>query len=123
MSKDKNNKELTKEEKIKEEIKRLNKLFNKIEIKTKKAVSTLIENAAFMSISLAELQDIINVKGYTEKYKNGATQFGIKKCSEVELYNTMLKNHMTIMKQLTDLLPKQTKTTEDDGFEEFVINK
>ena len=68
-----------------------------------------MDEAAFMAASLYELRKIINEKGYTEEYQNGANQKGIKKCSEVEIHNTMIKNYSAIIKQLTDLLPKEQK--------------
>ena len=82
-----------------------------------------MDEAAFMAASLYELRKIINEKGYTEEYQNGANQKGIKKCSEVEIYNTMIKNYSAIIKQLTDLLPKEQEKNvppQDDGFEGFV---
>ena len=82
-----------------------------------------MDEAAFMAASLYELRKIINEKGYTEEYQNGANQKGIKKCSEVEIYNTMIKNYSAIIKQLTDLLPKEQEKNappKDDGFEGFV---
>ena len=82
-----------------------------------------MDEAAFMAASLYELRKIINEKGYTEEDQNGANQKGIKKCSEVEIYNTMIKNYSAIIKQLTDLLPKEQEKNappQDDGFEGFV---
>ena len=118
---------LEKNKRIKAEEKRLNGIFTKIETETKKTVQSLIKNAAFMAISLEDLQEIINQKGYTEEYQNGATQKGVKKCSEVEIYNTMIKNHSTIMKQLIDLLPKgdnpPSGENQGDGFEDFVTGR
>lgn len=115
--------DLSKEERIKQEIKKLNKIFSKIDMKTKKAVHSLIENAAFMSVTLEDLQKEIIRNGVVSEYQNGENQWGTKKSPEVEIYNTMIKNHMSIMKQLTDLLPKEEIKQEDDGFEEFVNNK
>ena len=66
-----------------------------------------MDEAAFMAASLYELRKIINEKGYTE----------------VEIYNTMIKNYSAIIKQLTDLLPKEQEKNappQDDGFEGFV---
>ena len=102
------------------EIKKLNKLYTKLDLKTKKAVHSIIENAAFMSITLEDLQLQIIINGVVSEYQNGENQFGTKKSPEVEIYNTMIKNHMTIMKQLTDLLPKQGPGIIDDGFNTFV---
>lgn len=117
------NVELEKQKRIKQEIARLNGLLKNIDDKKKKAVVSLIKNAAFMAITLEDLQDEINENGVTEKYQNGANQFGVKKSSAVEVYNTMIKNHVQVMKSLTDLLPKEEPKNEDDGFEDFVMNR
>lgn len=87
------------------ELSKLKKIFKDIEPDKAKIVEKLIANAAFMAESLDELQSIINEKGFTEEYQNGANQFGVKKCSEVEIYNTMIKNYSSVIKQLVDLLP------------------
>lgn len=114
--------EKTKEQKIASEKRRINGIFKNLDENTKKTVKSLIEEAAFMAVSLQELQEKINEKGYTEEYQNGANQKGVKKTSEIEIYNTMIKNYMAAIKQLTDALPKENKTKEEsgDGFEEFV---
>lgn len=76
-----------------------------------------------MAVSLEDLQEAINKKGYVEEYQNGANQKGIKKCSEVDIYNTMAKIYSSVIKQLTDLLPKSMPKIDDDGFEDFVNAK
>lgn len=115
--------DLDKEKRIKTEISRLNTLLRNLDAKKKKAVSSLIKNAAFMAVTLEDLQKEINLNGVTETYQNGANQSGVKKSSAVEVYNTMIKNHVAVMKQLTDLLPKEAPKLEDDGFESFVNGK
>lgn len=123
MANTKNYQDMTKEEIIKAEKAKLNGIYSKLEAKTKKSVSSLIDEAAFMAASLYELREIINEKGYTEEYQNGQFQTGTKKCSEVEIYINLSKNYMSIMKQLTDLLPKEIPVQKSDGFEEFVNEK
>jgi len=110
---------------INSEQRRLNKVFKGLEEKRKDTVKSLVSSAAFMAASIKELEEIINEKGYTEEYQNGANQKGIKKSSEVEIYNNMIKNYMTCIKQLTDLLPKQGTETavNDDDFNEFIEEK
>ena len=98
-------KQMTKEDYIKVEIKRLKHIFADLPQNTASFAEKLIENAAFMAVSLSDLQMIINVKGYTEEYQNGENQSGVKKSSEVDIYNTMIKNFNTTMKQLIDMLP------------------
>lgn len=117
--------ELTKDELEKREKRKLAGIYRKLDKDAKKSVESLIEEAAFMEASLYELRGIINRKGYTEEYQNGANQRGVKKCSEVEIYNTMVKNYMSTIKQLTDLLPKEAakEVEKNDGFEAFVIGR
>lgn len=121
----KSKRDLTKEKLEKREKRKLAGIYKKLDEDTQKSVESLVDEAAFMAASLYELREIINEKGYTEEYQNGANQKGIKKCSEVEIYNTMLKNYLSTIKQLTDLLPKEAakEVEKDDGFEEFVIGR
>ena len=114
-----------KDEIIKAEKRKLAGIYTRMDKKTKKAVDSLVDEAAFMAASLYELREIINGKGYVETYQNGANQKGVKKCSEVEIYNTMIKNYSSVVKQLTDLIPKKQEDTGEvsDGFDDFVNNR
>ena len=115
----------SKDEIIKAEKRKLAGIYTRLDKKTKKAVDSLVDEAAFMAASLYELREDINKKGYVEVYQNGANQKGIKKCSEVEIYNTMIKNYSSVVKQLTDLIPKKQENTGEhsDGFDDFVNNR
>lgn len=116
--------EIAKQQEIKKEISKINKLFKDMEPKTKKAVQSVIENAAFMAVTLRELQEYLNQNGLTCEYQNGENQFGVKKTPEIDIYNTMIKNFISAMKSLTDLLPKKIgDKLKDDGFDEFVNNR
>lgn len=114
--------DMTKEEIISSEKRKLSGIYSKLETKTKKSVSSLIDNAAFMAASLWELRRDINAEGYTEEYHNGANQSGVKRSAKVDIYIQLEKNYASVIKQLTDLLPKEDKLKEkkDDGFESFV---
>lgn len=116
--------EIAKQQEIKKEITKINRLYKDMDSKVKKSVSSLIENAAFMAVTLRELQEYINKNGLTCEYQNGENQWGTKKSPEVEIYNTMIKNFISAMKSLTDLLPKESaQKIMDDGFDEFVNSK
>lgn len=115
--------ELSKDERIEKEKRRLAGVFASLETKTKKAVQSLIDNAAFMAVTLRGLQETMNVNGVVSEYQNGENQWGTKKSPEVEIYNTMVKNHASIIKQLTDLLPAGSPKQEGDGFDEFVSKR
>lgn len=117
------NPEIEKDKRIKKEITRLNGVLKNLDDKKKKAVTSLIKNAAFMAVTLEDLQEKINRDGVTEQYQNGSNQFGVKKSSSVEVYNTMIKNYTQVVKQLTDLLPKDVPKEEDDGFDAFLNSR
>lgn len=95
-------------------LKRLKKIFKNIPDSKRKASEELICNAAFMEEQLAELQENIRQNGCVEEYRNGATQFGYKKSVHVDVYNTMIKNYNTVIKQLLDLLPEADKEENDE---------
>lgn len=114
---DENGNLLNKEELISQKEKELKKNYSDMDAKRKKNALMLIPSAAFMSVSMIELERIINLKGYTETYQNGATQSGVKKCSEVEIYQVMSKNYLSYIKQLDDMLKTGAK---QDGSDELI---
>jgi len=117
-------KQIEKEKRVLDETKRLTEVFKKIPLQSKKAVKSLISNAAFMTVTLEDLQDEINKVGTISRYQNGANQWGTKKSPEIEVYNSLIKNHSSIIKQLSDLLPAEVSLKkEDDGFNSFVSLK
>lgn len=58
--------------------------------------------------------------GYTEPYQNGANQSGQKKRPEVDVYNTMIKNYASVIKQLTELLPDSKESAKAEAGEALV---
>lgn len=113
---------MEKDKRINAEQKKLGRIFADIDEKRCGTVQRLIDNAAFMAVTLEDLQTQINENGVVSEYQNGENQWGTKKSPEVEIYNTMIKNYTAIIKQLTELLP-EGETKEDDGFERFVHNR
>jgi hypothetical protein len=110
---------INKEELIKKETAKLTRIFSKLPAGTKSSITNLINEASFMSVSLSELRAIINKKGYIEEYQNGENQKGIKKAAEVDIYNSLIKHYMAIMKQLLDLLPKAEVTVAENIIAKF----
>ena len=66
----------------------------------------LILNAVFMEEQLTKLQAEIRANGVVSEYKNGENQYGTRKSPEVDVYNAMIKNYTSVIKQLGDLLPE-----------------
>ncbi len=104
---------------IENERQRLLKLFEKLPKNRLELAKGLIENAAFMSVTLQDLIKAINDEGVKEKYKNGKNQYGYKDSVESKAYDKMIKNYNSIIKQLNDMMPKDIGTPQDDGFESF----
>lgn len=113
----KNDKRVQRE--INKEMKRLNLLFENIPKDKKGVVQSLIDSASFQTVILNRLEKHIAEHGTTSEYQNGANQWGTKRSPEVEVYNSMLKNQMGIVRQLTDLIEK-SDVEAGDGFDAFL---
>ena len=97
---------ITTDTRIKRERERLLEIFAELDEKRRNTAVSLIENAAFMTVTLEDLRKTISENGVVSEYQNGENQFGTKKSPEVEVYNTMIKNFTTIIKTLCDMLPE-----------------
>ena len=104
---------------IKKELNRLKKLFKDLPENKKKISEKLIDNAAFMSVSLEELKKDIILYGIKETYVNGKDQYGFKESIESKTYNITIKNYMALIKQLNEMLPEEKQISEDDEFDRF----
>jgi len=101
------------DKKIKAEKKKLLKILSKIDENLIKICDSLIENIAFMSVTLDGLIATIKAQGVKEFYKNGQNQFGFKKSVEIEVYNAMQKNYQSSMKLLIDMLSKDDSSGDE----------
>ena len=108
--------------KIKKESKKLNEIFKNLDETTRNTVENLVEEAAFMAVTLEETRQIITRDGVIENYQNGENQKGIKKSSAVEVYDKMVNTYARIIKQLTELLPKRVFISGEDGDEPVVVD-
>ena len=98
---------------IQAEKKKLLKILSKIDKNLIKIADSLIENIAFMSVTLDDLMQTIKSKGVIEEYCNGKNQFGFKESVEIKIYNTMQKNFQSSMKVLIDLLQKDDSSGDE----------
>lgn len=98
-----------KEARIKKEVKRLKSVFKDLDKNKLKTVDSLIHRAAFITVSLEDLEDELNEYGWTETYTNGRNQEGVKKAAAAEAHISLTKNLNAIMKQLLDLVPPAQK--------------
>ena len=118
--------EKTKEERIKAEIKNLRAQIAGLDPKRKAIAEGLIERAAFMRVSLDDMELDLVEKGFTEMFSQSPTQKEYeRRRPTADTYNSMNASYQKIIRQLTDLLPKENdgkpnNGDEDDGFEDFV---
>lgn len=94
-----------KETRIKREKQRLLEIFDGLDRNKLETCYALIDRAAFLTVSLEDLEVELNEKGWTETYTNGRNQEGIKKAAAAEAHISLTKNLNAIMKQLLDLVP------------------
>lgn len=90
---------------IQQEINRLNEILRNINSEKRAMAQPLIENIAFMAVTLNELKEIIKIKGPITLMEQGTQRLLIESPAQ-KSYNSMIKNFNASMKQLFDLLPK-----------------
>ena len=97
---------ITTDTRIKRERERLLEIFSELNEKRRNTALSLIENAAFMTVTLADLRKTISENGVVSEYQNGENQYGTKKSPEV-------KNYTTSIKTLCDMLPEGASSPAD----------
>lgn len=97
--------EKTKEQRIKSEFNKLKKLCDGLGANKLAVAMPLVEQAAFMRITLADLQQEINESGCVEEYQNGRNQSGFKVTAALQAYNSTVKNYAAVCERLDRILP------------------
>ena len=64
-----------------------------------------MKRAAFIRVSIEELEEQINRDGWTEEYQNGTAQRGVKRSAAADAHIALTKNLTAITKQLLDIVP------------------
>ncbi len=118
-------KDLTIDERIKKEERRLKRIYKNIDKDNKAIIDGLIKRAAYMLVTLEDWEKDISENGYYEMFTQSLNTPPYERERPVaRLYNTMNKNYQSIIKQLSDLVPKpDTKKEKDDGFEAFISER
>lgn len=100
-----------KETRVKKEKKRLSEIFKDLEPNKLKTCSALIDRAAYITVSLEDLEEQLNATGWVETYQNGENQFGIKKSAAADVHISLTKNLNALIKQLLELVPPAQKAS------------
>jgi geranylgeranyl pyrophosphate synthase len=113
---------IQKDKLIKKEMQKLNKFFKNIPKEKQTMIQGLKEQAAFMYATLVELQEIMNTEGPVELFEQGKQRL-IREHPASKVYNAMIKNYTSVIKQLLDLLPKEDAKQQEDELLAFIKKK
>lgn len=117
-------KEMTKTERITKEERRLKRHYKDLQLDKKAITDGLIRRAAFMRVTLEDMEVDLDTNGFYELFSQSENQDPYERERPVaRQYQTMNKNYQSIIKQLSDLLPKEATKETDDGFESFVNSR
>ncbi len=99
----------SKKSRVAKERRRLEKIFAGLDANKLDTCRALIDRAAFITVSLQDLEETLNEAGWTEPYQNGANQNGLKKSAAADVHISLTKNLNAITKQLLELVPPAQK--------------
>lgn len=132
VEKQKKKKRQTKREKIEElicqERDRLIDIYKNIPEKKYQTALKLIDNVAFMSVTLESLMDEIKKSKLIVKTKNASQEF-LKESPALASYNKMYTNFLKGIQQLNSLLPSDDyppinpNSDPSDSFEKFIYER
>jgi len=116
--------EMTKEQRINKEIKRLKQIFKDLPKEAKDLYDGLIMRAAYMRVTLEDYEADLDENGYVEKFQQSDKVDPYERERPVaRLYNTMNKNYQSIMKQLADALPEKAAADAAEELMKFVTTR
>lgn len=102
---------MTKDDRIKTKRDDLMRTFSTLSEEELQVASGLIDQAAFLAVTLEDLADVIKAEGVTEEYTNGANQAGRKISSNAKAYTAMVGKYTTITSKLLQMVPKTSEMT------------
>lgn len=113
-----------KEGKVLAEIARLRDVFNDIPQDRKSLAEKAIQRAAWLVVSLEELEQCIDRAGFISEYQNGENQWGTKKNPDVETHNSMSQRFTQVMDYLYKMLPdKPAVCIPGSTIKDFIRNR
>ena len=115
-------KELSKDERISKEEKRLREIYKDIPADTIALYDGLIRRAAYMRVELEIYEKDMSEKGYTEDFsQSDKLQAYERGRPVVGFYNTMAKNYSAVLKQLAEKLPTGSGTDPSEELLKFAV--
>jgi hypothetical protein len=111
---------IDKEKRIKREKAKLRRLLVNMEPDRLRAAQGLIDTAAFLAVTLADLRAHLNEHGMTVCYQNGPNQSGVKQAPEAYLLSILTPQYRATFKLLMDLLPQSAPASKEDALMAWV---
>lgn len=109
---------MTKEERITAERERLAALFADLDENQQQTAAGLISSAAFLRVTLEDLEAEINRAGCTEEYTNGRDQSGIKVSAACQAYASLNAKYQSTIQKLLKITPPAPKKEPQKTAEE-----
>ena len=88
-----------------QELAKMEKIYGDLSPEQKVICFSMLEEAAFLKITLENLRAEITENGTTDEYKNGANQYGMKVSASLQSYNSTLKNYFVLMEKIVKMFP------------------
>lgn len=114
---------MSKEERIEKERERLAALFADLDENRQQAAAGLISSAAFLRVSLEDLEAEINANGCIDEYTNGANQSGYKVAANVQAYTSLNAKYQSTMQKLLKIVPPAPKKPREKSAEEIAVEE
>lgn len=100
---------MPRDERIRTETERITGLFAGLEPSELAFVRPMLQNMAFMVVTLEDLQEEINASGAVDEYMNGSAQYGRKASAAIQAYNATAKLYLSALDKLIGRLPKDQR--------------
>ena len=99
-------------------IEELKKVFRELNDNRSKLALSLLDKAEFLEATLEKLKSKVTELGVITSMCQGSYEID-RENPALKSYNTTVKNYTSVIKQLNDMLPAESDTQNDDGFEDF----
>lgn len=110
-----------KEKRIEKEILRLSKFFAAAPAGKRQLAEGLIRRAAYMRVTLEDFEVDLDTNGHVELFSQSEKLEPYEReRPAARLYNSMIRNYQTLMKQLVDLLPANASNEIKNEIKEFM---
>ena len=106
---------------IKAEMKRIKKITADMDPAKLQIIAGLLQDAAFMAVTLQEVRGITIRDGVIEVYQNGENQRGRKKSSAIEVYDRMVNTYAKVVRQICEEMPSGARTDAANDIMKFAL--